>query len=368
MNILLIGEIVTMLRPQQMGQKIIGTGKVVDLRLPSSSDNVVIPTHNVPVVVSAVESSAEGVISVGQLVLWPREQIVLPRTRSPSSTNAMIHNQDVEQPSKLPSPVSDVDPSAEDDGLMNYALQCIQLGTVLMQLNDTEKEGDGERSLINWKIMMLYFRSRTRGAKYAYEAMRFITFVKALYTERMAHRILHGQFVNEKGGSGNNCANDLRMEMLVKTNKNILQGMCGNKTLTAVQRSTRAAHGLEKIVSTFDEQCGGHPDSTSHTDTCNKDDIKDMIKILHGIKAFDYQPGRKMLSFPNAHRSPLEKLNIRTLHDWLNKHKKRLAKNPLVGCDEDDADEEDDEEDNEDDEEDYDHIDVNASADEESDM
>ena len=237
-----------MLRPQQMGQKIIGTGKVVDLRLPSSSDNVVLPTHNVPVVVSAVESSAEGVISVGQLVLWPREQIVLPRTRSPSSTNAMIHNQDVEQPSKLPSPVSDVDPSAEDDGLMNYALQCIQLGTVLMQLNDTEKEGDGERSLINWKLMMIYFRSRTRGAKYAYEAMRFITFVKALYTERMAHRILHGQFVNEKGGSGNNCANDLRMEMLVKTNKNILQGMCGNKTLTAVQRSTRAAHGLEKSL------------------------------------------------------------------------------------------------------------------------
>lgn len=104
-----------------------------------------------------------------------------------------------------------------------------------MQLNDTEKEGDGDRSLINWKLLMLYFRSRARGVKYAYEAMRFITFAKALYMEKMAHHILHGQFVNEKGGADK-----------VKTNKSILQGMCRNKTLTAVQRSTSAAHGWRK--------------------------------------------------------------------------------------------------------------------------
>ena len=205
-----------------------------------------------------------------------------------------------------------------------------------MQLNDTEKEGDGERSLINWKLLLLYFRSRSRGAKYAYEAMRFITFVKALYTKKTAHRILHGQFLNEKGGAGNNCANDLRMEMLVKTNKNILQGMCGNKTLKAVQRSTSAAHGLEKIVKTFDEQCNVHADSTLHTDTSNKDDIKEMITIIHAVKPFNYQPDRKMLSFKNVRKSPLEALNAKALHDWLTMHKKRLAKNPYLSCDEQD--------------------------------
>lgn len=100
-----------------------------------------------------------------------------------------------------------------------------------MQLNDTETEGDGQRSLRNWKLLMLYFRSRSRGMKYAFESMRFITFVKALYSERMAHRILHGQFVNAKGGHGNNYANDLKMEHKVRNNKDVLKGMCGNKTL-----------------------------------------------------------------------------------------------------------------------------------------
>jgi hypothetical protein len=51
---------------------------------------------------------------------------------------------------------------------MNYTLQVIQLGMFLMQLNDTEKEGDGERCLMNWKLLMLYFRARKRGMKYAF--------------------------------------------------------------------------------------------------------------------------------------------------------------------------------------------------------
>ena len=58
-----------------------------------------------------------------------------------------------------PTSESTMDMSEEDsdDRVMNYALQCIQLGIMLMQLNDTEK-GDGDRCLMNWKVLMLYFR------------------------------------------------------------------------------------------------------------------------------------------------------------------------------------------------------------------
>ena len=74
---------------------------------------------------------------------------------------------------------------------MNYGCQILQLGLMLMQLNDTEKEGDGDRSVINWKMLMLYFRCGSRSMKYGYEAMRFLTCVKALYTEKVVHRVLH---------------------------------------------------------------------------------------------------------------------------------------------------------------------------------
>ena len=44
-----------------------------------------------------------------------------------------------------------------DDKVQNYGLSLIELFIVLMQLNDTIHEGDGDRSVINWKYL---FRAR----------------------------------------------------------------------------------------------------------------------------------------------------------------------------------------------------------------
>lgn len=49
----------------------------------------------------------------------------------------------------LPSPVSDLQPSCREDRIFNYGLQVIQLGIFLMQMDDTEREGDGERMMRN---------------------------------------------------------------------------------------------------------------------------------------------------------------------------------------------------------------------------
>lgn len=83
-------------------------------------------------------------------------------------------------------------PSDTNDSVFNYGLQVLQLGLFKMQLDDTEQEEDGKRMMRNWKMLMLYSRSRKRGGKYAYEAMRLITYCTALYTKKMAHRIIHG--------------------------------------------------------------------------------------------------------------------------------------------------------------------------------
>lgn len=150
------------------------------------------------------------------MVLWPREFVAIYGERIGEESTHV----------EPPAPISSIPTHSTEDQRMNYSLQVLQLGVLLMQLNDTETEGDGQRSLRNWKLLMLYFRSRSRGMKYAFESMRFITFVKALYSERMAHRILHGQFVNPKGGHGKNYANDLKMEHEVRNNKSVLKGMC----------------------------------------------------------------------------------------------------------------------------------------------
>ena len=141
----------------------------------------------------------------------------------------------------------------------------------------------------NWKLLMLYFRARPCGAKYAFEAMRLITCAKALFTEKMAHRIVHGQFVNLRGGEGNNLANDVRMELEVKDNKALLKRMCGNKTLKAVTRGTSSAYGMKTTADMIDKETGVPPDSTMHTHKCTKETVKEMIGILQEQKPFQYQ-------------------------------------------------------------------------------
>ena len=143
-------------------------------------------------------------------LLWPAQlrKVVLAPSVSLGARN-------VESKQAL-RPQTAIAPSDPEDRVMNHGLQVMQLGVLLMQLNDTEKEGDGERALRNWKLLLLYFRARSRAKKYAYEAMRVISYTKAMLTEKMAARILYGQFVNIKGGQGNNVANDLKMETLNK--------------------------------------------------------------------------------------------------------------------------------------------------------
>ena len=141
-------------------------------------------------------------ISVGHVVLWPKIHLATPRSRPSEQSAAQEH-----AGNKLTTPSSSTtstETSRAEDRLHNYASLCLQLGVLLMQLNDTEKEGDGERCIMTWKLLMLYFRSRSPGKKYAFEAMRLITYVKALYTEKMAFRISHGQFVNLRCDAGNN--------------------------------------------------------------------------------------------------------------------------------------------------------------------
>lgn len=87
----------------------------------------------------------------------------------------------------------------KDDHLKNYALWVIQMGMMLLQMNDTEKEGDGERAIINSKVLLLMFRSTARSKKYAFEMLRLISKVRCQFTKKMAERTIHGRFVNWKG-------------------------------------------------------------------------------------------------------------------------------------------------------------------------
>ena len=89
-----------------------------------------------PVHVVSIESCATDILVPGQLVLWPIAMLTL---YTPPGTAQDQNGRNV----------SGIRSDSQDDRLLNYGLQVLQLGVMLMQLNDTECEGDGARSLIN---------------------------------------------------------------------------------------------------------------------------------------------------------------------------------------------------------------------------
>ena len=111
----------------------------------------------------------------------------------------------------------------------------------------------------------------------------------------MAHRILHGRFVNAKGGKGNNYGNDLKMEHKVRNDKGILKGMCRDKTLQAVQRSTSPSFLLNEIVKQYDGNIA--PELTAHTHACTCDDVRGMINIMSGKNPFDFNQEETLTAF-----------------------------------------------------------------------
>ena len=302
------GAIVILLQGSPSNYKVLGVGKVVSLQ----GTQLQVPSNCAPVHVVSIESCATGILVPGQLVLWPIAMLAL---YTPAGTAQDQNGRNI---------VSGIPSDSQDDRLFNCGLQVLQLGVMLMQLNDTECEGDGGRSLINWKMLLLYFRCRPRGMKYAYEAMRFITCLKALYSEKTARRVLHGQFVNPRGGEGKNYANDLKMEHCIQENKQSMRAMRGNKTLKAVQRSSSSSYGQKEFCVHFDRECDIPPDSTRHTHACTTEDVRAMITIIQHTKPFVFTAGRKLLSFPQVSKSPLDKLNVSLLHSWLSNHKRKL--------------------------------------------
>ena len=290
-----LGDIVILLSQQRLS---IAVGTIAEDK---NEDYECYQSDHLPVHIIMQLKSTNG-IEKGKTIRWPKVLTAKPIK--------VMFAPNIKQSLPSPSPISPVSdlPSDTNDRILNYAVQVLQLGVFKMQLGDTEREGDGERMMRNWKMLMLFSRSRTRGGKYAFEAMRLITYCRVLYSEKMAHRIINGQFVNPRG-AGNNYENDLKQEHIVKGNKVALQGLCGNKTLKAATRVTKSAYSQKTITDNFDVHSIVSKDSTSHTYGNCKEDVKSMVITLHNLKPFKYTPGRKHDAFPTLSKSRLDQLD-----------------------------------------------------------
>ena len=70
--------------------------------------------------------------------------------------------------------------------------------------------------------------------------------------------------------------------------------------------------------------------NNSHTYGDASTDIKQMADVLRKLRPFNFVAGRKHTAFPTISNSPLNNVDIPSLHTWLTSKKKAIANNPLL--------------------------------------
>lgn len=201
----------------------------------------------------------------------------------------------------------------------------MELTVFLMQLIDTTAEGDGIRSNINRKRLMLYFKSASTFSKYSLEMFTAIAQTEALMSEKLAHRVSWGRFVNWAGGAGKNIEADLAQEICNRQTKDVVRGMGANKTEQSIARASKAAAGVSHIVEQFDNCTGVKKSSTAHATKSAKEDEVLMMADLRKLRPFRPIPGRAFSSFKDLTISLTSDIDMKALYDWLEMHKRQIG-------------------------------------------
>ena len=174
----------------------------------------------------------------------------------------------------------DNDCNDEDDYVRNYALCFIFLAILIIQMKDTAAEADGERNLINQKLLLTVFKSLGGYSKYAIEMFVSIAQIECLLTPRLSEEFKWGFFSNWRGGAGRNIEDDLAQEISNRCSKSVVQRMGPNKTINSISKVCKATTGLQQITQQFDSSIDIHKTSVQHTTRdCLKDE-KEMVAAL----------------------------------------------------------------------------------------
>ncbi len=193
------------------------------------------------------------------------------------------------------------------DHVYGYARVLCHFASLVLLFVDAWKEGDGERVVRLWKVMMLHFHSE-RKTKYALDALR-LQFQLATLQPYLTHQLTWGRFINTHGGQGRNLPCDLHNEHINKLFKDIISNMGANFTKAASTWAARSVSSLHRISMAFDKQTDIHPEATAHSTKSDEKDVKTVVDVLQKAEVLKVIVNRSHRMFPKFSPDPLHKLN-----------------------------------------------------------
>ncbi len=221
------------------------------------------------------------------------------------------------------------------DKVHGYARVLCHFASLVLLFVDAWKEGDGERVLRLWKILMLHFHAE-RKTKYALEALR-LQFQVTTLQPYLSHQLTWGRFINTHGGQGRNLPCDLHNEHINKLYKDIISNMGANFTKTASTWAARSVSSLHRMSMAFDKQTNIRPEATAHSTRSDEKDVKTVVAVLQKAEVLNVIVNRSHRMFPNFSPDPLHKLNREHMRTWIKKKAKVYTRSETAMTDTEDA-------------------------------
>lgn len=227
----------------------------------------------------------------------------------------------------------------KDDRLYNYCMQLCHWYMHIAEMNDTAKEGDLNRAVLNSQYCLPFFYSHSALSKYLVENIDYILKSEVLSSPLQRIRILEGSFTNCHGGIGKNVESDLVQEHSVCNQKKLIKSLGANKSEQAISRVTKSADAIHQICSNFDASIELQPKSGRHSKPFSEVDETRLHKILRKLRPFHYTSGRTCDGF-NVDPVPLKSQDISKLEIRLNQIITRLTRGRTISTEEEDQQEE----------------------------
>ena len=152
-----------------------------------------------------------------------------------------------------------------NDFVTNYSLCLLKYYFIFLDFKDAVKEGNGETIAILHKQLVPHFKALPGFNNYAIEMLISVVQNSVFLSDAEAHQCIWASTVNCRGGARNNIEIDLLQENRNKSLKKSIKAMGANKTDNAIDRSSYASGGEDKIAENFDVQIQRETQSSSHS-------------------------------------------------------------------------------------------------------
>ena len=202
------------------------------------------------------------------------------------------------------------------DCVHNYARVLCHLGSLVMEVRDAWAEGDGERMVRCWRLLLPQFKATNR-RKYALEALRLQFQIQATLSPHLAHHLVWDRFINTHGGIGRNIPCDLHNEHINKVVKSIMKDQGSNITESALQRAARSVTTLKQIQVRFDAESEVPIVTSSHSTKSEEQDVAKVVSSILKLDILSIKSGWKHASYPTLRTNPLWSWDIKATKVWI---------------------------------------------------